>query len=251
MVRVKNLVFDIVLAGFIFILALLLLSLSSCKHQLDIIPAPIQNTGTTGGNSNPIVDGSTCSLDSVYFQSVVLPLIVSNCAQSTCHNATDHGEGIILDSYANIMNFGSVRPLRPSDSKLYEVLTTSEVGNRMPPAANTQLTSSQIGIIYSWIAQGAQNNQCENSCDTTNVTYSSSIVPILQTNCNGCPSGATPSGSINLSGYQDVRTFAQNGRLWGAVNHSTGYRAMPSGGQLTACNLDKLRIWITDGSLNN
>lgn len=108
MVRVKNLVFDIILAGFIFILALLLLSLSSCKNQPDVIPTPIQNTVALNKNDNEIFVACTCPSTSIYFQSVVLTLIFSTCKRSTCSNAMDYAECIISDSYATSMTFGRI-----------------------------------------------------------------------------------------------------------------------------------------------
>jgi hypothetical protein len=45
---------------------------------------------------------------------------------------------------------------------------------------------------------------------------------------------------------------AQNGKLYGAVNHSPGYSPMPKGGtKLSACNISKIKAWIDGGSLNN
>ena len=40
------------------------------------------------------------------FQQDVLPLIVSSCAMSGCHDAASAQEGVVLTSYSTIMNTG-------------------------------------------------------------------------------------------------------------------------------------------------
>ena len=90
-------------------------------------------------------------------------------------------------------------------------------------------------------------------CDTSNTTYSGTIVPILQGGgCMGCHSGASASGNIRLDSYTNLKIQADNGRLYGAVNHSAGYAPMPQGGnKLLACDINKIKAWIDSGSPNN
>jgi len=90
-------------------------------------------------------------------------------------------------------------------------------------------------------------------CDLTNISYSGTIVPLLQSNgCLGCHSGGAPSGNISLEGYTNVMTAARNGKLYGAINHSPGFSPMPKGGsKMTACNISKIKAWIDAGSVNN
>ena len=92
------------------------------------------------------------------------------------------------------------------------------------------------------------------NCDTTNVTYSITIRSILQTySCLGCHSGTGASGgNIILDNFNSVKTYAQNGRLYGSINHAPGYVAMPQGGsKLSSCNILKIKKWIDLGMLNN
>lgn len=89
-------------------------------------------------------------------------------------------------------------------------------------------------------------------CDTSNVTYSAVVAPIMTANCNGCHSTASPSGNISTDNHTGLSTIALNGKLWGAVSHASGYSAMPKGGnKLTNCELAKIRIWIQAGAPNN
>lgn len=90
------------------------------------------------------------------------------------------------------------------------------------------------------------------ACDTTTVTYSGSIIPVLGSNCTSCHGGSTPSASIKLDTYAGVKQQVDNGRLWGAVSHAASYSPMPKGGtKLSACNLAKIRLWIAAGAPNN
>lgn len=92
----------------------------------------------------------------------------------------------------------------------------------------------------------------DTSCDTANVTFALSVAPIIQNNCQGCHSGGTPSGSISLSNYTEIKTAADNGNLMGTIRHLSGYSAMPKGGNmLRDCDIRKLEIWISKGTPNN
>jgi cytochrome c553 len=89
-------------------------------------------------------------------------------------------------------------------------------------------------------------------CDTANVTYSASISPIMQSRCNGCHDASTASGGVVTSDYAGLKTVADNGRLWGAVNHDDGYSPMPkNAGKLSDCDLSKIKAWIGAGAPNN
>lgn len=98
--------------------------------------------------------------------------------------------------------------------------------------------------------------QVSTGCDLSNVTYSASVVPILQASCLSCHSNSAVSrgdgGGIKLENYSDVKALAVNGKLMGVVNHATGYSAMPlGGGKLTDCEISTLQTWINNGTLNN
>ena len=91
-------------------------------------------------------------------------------------------------------------------------------------------------------------------CDTTQVTYSGTVKPILASICYACHSGTAPAGNIKLDQYGPVRSVAlsTNGLLLGVISHTPGYDAMPkSGGKLNDCNIQKIAIWIHAGAPNN
>jgi cytochrome c5 len=89
-----------------------------------------------------------------------------------------------------------------------------------------------------------------NSCDTTNVTYSGTIVPILNNTCMGCHSAAATGGSILLNTYDEV--VARAPRITGSIKQLSGYSAMPKGGgKISSCSITQWDIWVRKGMLNN
>ena len=207
------------------------------------------NTG--GGGSGSGGSTSTCDPDTVYFQNTILPLLVSNCSVTGCHDVATHKEGVQLTDYASIINTGGIVPGNPGSSKLYRAITTSGE-DKMPPANRTPLTAAQISAIQTWILQGALNNSCDAGCDTTNVTFSQSIFPIVQNFCLGCHNAPSPGGGVYLRNYADIKTVVDNGKLWGSINHDPGFFAMPLGGnKLSNCDLATFKIWINNGAPNN
>lgn len=91
-----------------------------------------------------------------------------------------------------------------------------------------------------------------NCTDVPNPAFSTDILPILNTHCNNCHGGSSPSADIKLDTYNDVMKYVNNGSLMGSINHSSGYSAMPkNSSKLSSCQITKIQNWITSGSLNN
>lgn len=91
------------------------------------------------------------------------------------------------------------------------------------------------------------------ACDITGVTYSTTVVPLLQNNgCTGCHSGGAPSGGIALNTYAAVKGAVTGGKLYGAISHAAGFSPMPkNGSKMNACDINKIKAWIDAGALNN
>lgn len=226
----------------------LVLFVISCKHEIP------DQTGTGGGNNGnnppPTVN---CSPDTAYFQQQVLPIFISNCSVSGCHDNITRQDGVVLTSYNSIMSTGDIRPGNPGNSEVYEKITEHDNDDRMPPPPRNRLTQQQIDLIRTWIVQGAKNNSCiSSSCDTANVTYSGAIRNIISNKCQGCHSGANPSGGFDYSTYNGVKARVDDGKLWGAVNHVQGFSPMPkNGSKLSDCELGQIKKWIDAGAPNN
>ena len=90
------------------------------------------------------------------------------------------------------------------------------------------------------------------TCDTTIVTYSGSVNPIITANCTGCHSGANAPLGIQLDVYTNVNIQALNGKLLGAITHSSGFSPMPKNGtKLSDCNIAKISKWVSSGAPDN
>lgn len=232
----------------------------ACQHQ--VLTQPTPPPSNTGGNGNgnppppppppppPVVPPpatGNCSPDTVYFTQI-LPIIVSNCAKSGCHDATSKVDGYNLTTYAAISKMTT--PGNGSGSKLYTVIQKGS----MPPRSSGAVSAAQLTLIQTWINQGSKNNSCSAGCDTTQFTFSGTINPILQTYCVGCHNATTTSGSVNLSTYAGVQTVAANGQLVGSLEGTlpAPYGLMPLGGSaLPACQITQFKKWVAAGAPNN
>jgi len=89
-----------------------------------------------------------------------------------------------------------------------------------------------------------------NTCDTTNVTFSGSITPILSSNCYSCHSDANAAfgGGIHLQAIADVIT--NSSKISVSINQ-TGSKPMPPSGKLSSCSIAKFEIWVRNGMPNN
>jgi hypothetical protein len=87
-------------------------------------------------------------------------------------------------------------------------------------------------------------------CDTTNITFTQKIVPILNANCASCHSNSAvlrgDGGGMKLQDYPDVKAVVN--QVYDAVN--TG--RMPKGGaKLDICSINAIRIWKNAGAPQN
>ena len=97
---------------------------------------------------------------------------------------------------------------------------------------------------------GGTNAPCIDTAGT--VSYSQKIIPLFRQYCYNCHSGGFPSGNIMMGSYATDKAIALNGKLFGSINHSTGFSPMPQGSsKLTSCQIAVIRKWIDTGVLNN
>lgn len=95
------------------------------------------------------------------------------------------------------------------------------------------------------------------NCDTTNVTYSGTIYPVISSNCKSCHSGSAPQGNVKLEDYTTISAAAaipagQFGSLYGAISHDPGNSPMPKNGtQLSDCTIKQVKVWIDAGRPDN
>jgi hypothetical protein len=201
-------------------------------------------TTVIGGNG-----GSTPPLARACFTRDILPVILSRCATTGCHDAAAGGERKSLTTFTSIRS--SVSPGNPSQSSLYRVITLTSGESKMPPTTSPQLSVAEIDSIGKWIRYGALNENCGEVCDTINpVTFSGTIWPIMQTSCTGCHTGTSPGGGIAIANYANVQTLASNGSLMNSLR-GTGVSVMPKGSSFTLCRIRQFDMWVKNGALNN
>ena len=244
---------------FVIISVSAFLFVTGCEHEPLTSPLVEENAGDNGsgnGGTNPPPPPppqSTCDPDTIYFSQDILPFLISNCAKSGCHDSGTAQDGIILDSYANVMSTADVEPYDLSSGDLFEVITESDPDDRMPPPPNNSLSSQQINMIETWIMQGAKDLTCSNNtCDSTGVSFSNEVQPVIQNKCVGCHSGPAAGGGIQLNNYSNIAAAAQTGKLIGAITHTPGYPAMPqNSAMLPSCEIAVIRNWVSEGIQNN
>jgi mono/diheme cytochrome c family protein len=127
-----------------------------------------------------------------------------------------------------------------------------KTGNKGFIAALIIISGILLNLLSGCYYDKAEQLYPNTACDTAAVKYSTSVLPVLSSNCINCHGGAAPSAGIGLDSYAGVKTQVDNGRLWGAVAHNPGYSPMPkNSNKLNTCNLEKIRIWIAAGAPNN
>ncbi len=88
------------------------------------------------------------------------------------------------------------------------------------------------------------------SCDTTSVTYSADISPIINSQCASCHSSNSPSAGISIHDYSSAVSYVNSSKtkLLGSVKWDGTASNMPKGGsKWNACNISKLEAWINQG----
>lgn len=186
----------------------------------------------------------------VCYEQEVAPLILSSCTRSGCHNGADRTEGYDFTSYEELLRI--VKPGDYAGSKLYKVITSAF--EPMPPDPFPRLGKEEITTLALWIEQGAKKDvPCsEVLCDTLDVRYSTTILPILDVYCNGCHAGSQPQGSINYNTYAGVKATVDNTSLLGSIRRDRGYVAMPkNGSKIPECKIRQIEKWIAEGAKNN
>jgi len=95
--------------------------------------------------------------------------------------------------------------------------------------------------------------QVSDTCDTTNVTFSTTISALLANNCYTChsnSSAATFGNGIALEDYADVKNRAD--AVLGSIKHEAAYSPMPKGGGvLNDCLIREMEAWVNAGTPDN
>jgi len=93
-----------------------------------------------------------------------------------------------------------------------------------------------------------------NTCDTTNITFSTKVAAVFSKNCLSCHGNSVATsngGGIRLQDYVDVK--ANLDAAYGSMSHKQGYTPMPKGmsNTIDTCEIKIVRIWKDAGAPNN
>lgn len=186
----------------------------------------------------------------VCYEEEVAPLIISTCTRSECHNSADKAGGYDLTSYDELLRI--VKPGDYSGSELYKVIT--DAFSPMPPDPFDRLTKNEILTLSLWIEQGAHKDVVCNlpPCDTLEVGFNKTIIPILDVYCYGCHAGDKPQGGVDYNSYAGVKLTVNDQSLLGSIRRQNGYIFMPkNGNQIPDCQIRQIEKWIAEGAKNN
>jgi hypothetical protein len=87
-------------------------------------------------------------------------------------------------------------------------------------------------------------------CDVTNVTWSGTIQPLVQSRC-ATPGCHVVGGQLpDLSTYSAFKAQVDLGRVQARAIQGTP-SFMPPSGKMPNCNIQQLQTWISAGALNN
>ena len=236
----------------ILVTTFLLAILFSCTHEPIWSPDDPNNPDNQPVDMESVdfvINTKACDPGVVYFDNQILPIFISNCAISGCHDAQSAEEGVVLTNYNNIMK--KITPGNPNNSEYYTVLnkTGEELMPRNPSTGRGySLPADQINLIKTWINQGAKNNYCDD-CDTTMYTYSGTIKAIIDQNCatsSGCHGNGSQYGAFTTYAGLKSRVDNQLIQKRAIVNQD-----MPPAGSMPDCELLLIKNWIDAGAQNN
>ncbi len=242
----KKLFKYLVFSGFALLL-ISILTISSCRHD----PMGIEQ------------------LDTVCFNTQVLPILQTSCGISGCHD--NYGEaGFTTQSYDDIMKI--VKSGSAKRSKLYEVITTTGGEGMMPP--DRPLTREQRTIILVWIEQGAKNKVCVpdnggggggggDPLNYDTICFNQNIQPLLLSSCGktGCHDAISHKEGYILTSYTTLRQnadaiipfYPNSSKIYKVITATDPGDRMPPPPDpaLTTDQKELIRKWISQGALNS
>lgn len=143
------------------ILFIFLIGILSCKHEPILNGENINDSGNIRVDMDAVdfvINTEACEENVIYFENQVLPIFISNCAISGCHDAQSAEDGVILIDYSTIKS--KMKSGDPNDSEYYTILLDANSDELMPREPNTEngysLPTDQLNLIKSWIGSKEQ-----------------------------------------------------------------------------------------------
>lgn len=114
--------------------------------------------------------------------------------------------------------------------------------------------TNDIGKLQDSLTQNYQAAQCDTT--TTVISYSTDIVPIMNTSCGAANTSCHSSGAsslVYLDFWGGVNYSASTGNFLSSITWDGTASNMPknSPNKLTACEIKKITKWVNMGAPNN
>lgn len=89
----------------------------------------------------------------VDFAHQIVPILKQHCAE--CHTGGHSEGGFSFSTARQFRESGYVKPGHPQDSRLMQLVHSTDVDDQMPPSDRQRLTPEEVRIIEQWIREGA------------------------------------------------------------------------------------------------
>jgi len=222
------------------------LIIESCKHDPEIFATP-------DPDPDPDPDPQDCDTTNISYSSIV-PILSANCYG--CHNDQTANGGINLTKYETVTFLAR-------NGILAGVINHKQGFTPMPPA--DKLNNCELLIINKWINDTAFTDPGggnDHPCDPDSVYFENEILPLIVSSCatTDCHGTVNPQDDIILADYASIIDNGkikpgdpEGSKLFKVINEDEPQDRMPPepNEPLTAEQINKVRIWIEQGALNN
>ena len=117
-------------------------------------------------------------------------------------------------------------------------------------------------ILFGCKKESATQNTIIKDCDSSRITYSGKVKPILKTNCYNCHSTAATANnpSMDFENFANLKTYMDlhfhldttyGSQFYNNILHTIGSKAMPPDKKMSACEIRTIKLWIDAGALEN
>ena len=110
-----------------------------------------------------------------------------------------------------------------------------------------------VALLMIGLAVSCKDDDTPDGVDCAGLTptYNNDIKSILDTSCakSGCHNSADLANNMDLSTYASAMPISQQPRFLGAINHQSGFIAMPQDApKLSNDKIELLTCWVENGS---
>jgi hypothetical protein len=93
------------------------------------------------------------SVAEIDFTHKVVPILRQHCAE--CHTKEESEGGFSFNTQSLLLESDAVIPGKPRESRLIELITSTDADEQMPPAKKGRLSEKEIATVSQWIEEGA------------------------------------------------------------------------------------------------